>query len=84
MYFTSNDGYKTFLLFPSMLRSLILDSNAKVTDWISTGISSGKIKPIDAGLQPIISYLCNGRVYLKFNNSVVAQKLILHCIATLF
>ena len=42
MYFTDKDGYHNFAVFAPMLNSLILDSNTKVTDWISTGISSEK------------------------------------------
>ena len=44
MYFTGN-GYQNFLVFAPTLSSLILDSNKKVTNWISTGITSEKIKP---------------------------------------
>ena len=40
-----------------MLSFLILDSNTKVTGWISTRISSEKIKPFDTGLEPTISNL---------------------------
>ena len=50
MYFTGNDGYQSFLVFAPMLRSLILDSNTEVTDWISTGILSEEIKPFDTAL----------------------------------
>ena len=57
-----------------MLSSLILGSNTKVTDWISTGISSEKIKPFDTGLEPTRSNLANGIVNLKFYNSVLVQK----------
>ena len=74
MYFTDDDGYQNFLVFVPMLSSLILDSNKKVTHWISTGISSEKIKPFDTGLAPTMSNLPNGRVNLKFNNSVLEQK----------
>ena len=74
MYFTGNDGYQNFLVFSPMLISLILDSNKKVTDWISTGISSEKIKPFDTGLESLMSNLANDRVNLKFNNSVLVQK----------
>ena len=38
MYFTGDDGYQNFLVFAPMLSLLILDSNKKVTNWISTGI----------------------------------------------
>ena len=67
MYFTGGDGYQSFLVFAPMLSSLILDSNRKVTDWISAGISSQKIKPFDTGLEPSIYNSGNGRVNLKFN-----------------
>ena len=39
-YFTVNDGYQNFLVFAPIFNSIILDSNRKVTNWISTGISS--------------------------------------------
>ena len=57
-----------------MLSSPILDRNKKVTNWISTGISSEKIKPFDSNLEPAISNLASGRVNLKFNNFVLVQK----------
>ena len=40
MQFTGNDSYQNFLAFASMCSSLILDSNKKVNNWLSTGISS--------------------------------------------
>ena len=74
MYFTGNYGYQKFLLFAPMLSSLILDSNKKVTYWILAEISSIKIKPFDTNLEPSMSNLANGRVNLKFDNSVIVQK----------
>ena len=65
MYFTGNDGYQNFLVFAPMLSSVMLDCNKKVTNWISTVISSEKIKPFDTGLEPTMSNLANGRVKLK-------------------
>ena len=35
---------------------------------------SKKIKPFDTGLKTTMSNLANGRVDLKFNNSVLVQK----------
>ena len=35
MYFTGDYVYQDFLAFAPILSSLILDSNKKVTDWIS-------------------------------------------------
>ena len=67
-----------------MPSSLISDSNKKVANWISTGISSEKIKPFYTNLEPTMSDLPNGRVNVKFNNSVLVQKNFLHCIVTLF
>ena len=49
MHFTGNDSYQDFLVFAPMLNSLMLDRNRNVTDSISTGISSEKIKPFDTG-----------------------------------
>ena len=67
-----------------MLRSLILDSNKKVSNWISTEISSKKIKPFDTNLEPTLFSLVNNKVILKFNNSVLLQKIFLHYMVTLF
>ena len=74
MYFIGNDDYENFLVFAPMLSSLILGSNRNVTNWISTIISSEKIKPFNNGLEPTISNLANGRVYLKLTNSILLQK----------
>ena len=43
MYFAGNDGHQNFLVFAPMLSSLIVDSNKKVTNYVSTGISSEKL-----------------------------------------
>ena len=74
MYFTGDQGYQNFLVFVWMLSSKILDSNKKVTNWILTGISSEKVKPFDTNLEATMSNVANGRVILKFNNSVLVQK----------
>ena len=74
MYVIGNDDYENFLVFAPMLSSLILGSNRNVTNWISTIISSEKIKPFNNGLEPTISDLANGRVYLKLTNSILLQK----------
>ena len=60
---------------------LILAYYRKVTDWISTRISSEKNKPFDTGLEPTMSNLANGRVNLKFSNFVLV---FLHCIVNLY
>ena len=60
MYFPDFDGYQNFLVFAPVLRSLILDSNKKVTNWMSTGISSEKIS-----FQPTMSKSANDRVTLN-------------------
>ena len=65
MYFTGDDDYQNILVSGQMLSSLILDSNKKVTNWISTEISSKKIKPLNTGLELTMSNLANGRVNLK-------------------
>ena len=74
MYFTGSDGYQIFLAFLPMFSSIILDRNKKVTNWTSTGISPEKIKPFDTNLEMIMPDLDNGRVTLKFSNSVLVQK----------
>ena len=85
MYFTGDSGYQNFLVFAPMLSFLILDSNKKVTYWISTGVSSEKGKQLDANLELTMSILANGRVILKFNNSVLVPKNPnLPCIVTSF
>ena len=71
IYFTGDDGYQNFLVFAPMFSSLILNSNKKITNWISTGISSEKAKAFNTDLEPTMSNLANGRVTLKFNNSVL-------------
>ena len=74
MCFRGNDGYQNFVVSASVLNSLILDSNKKVTNSISTGVSSEKIKLLDTGLETAMYNLANGRVNLKFNNFVLVQK----------
>ena len=54
MYFIGNDGDQNFLVFASVLNSLILDSNRNVINQTSTGISSEKAKPVDTDLEAII------------------------------
>ena len=60
MYFTGGNGYENLLVLSQIFSSLILDSNKKVTNWIS----SEKIKPSNTTLEPTMSNLCNGRVIL--------------------
>ena len=74
IYFTGDNGLQNFLVFASIRSSLILDSNKKDTNWILTKISSEKIKPFGTNLEPAVSNLNNGRVILKFNNSVYVRK----------
>ena len=74
LYFTSNDGYQNFLVFAPMLSSLVLDSNINITNWISTGISSEKIKPFDTNFELTMSNLAKDRLNLKFKNYVLVQK----------
>ena len=54
-----------------MFNSLTLNSNRKVTSWISTGESSENIKLFGPNLALIMYNLANGRVSLKFINSVL-------------
>ena len=74
MYFTSDNGYQNFLGFAAVLSSLILDSNKKVSNCISTETSFEKMKPFNTNAQLTMSNLANGRVILTFNNSVLVQE----------
>ena len=51
-----------------------MDSNKEATNWISSGISLGKIRPFDLTLAPTMPNVANGRANLKFNNSVLVQQ----------
>ena len=62
MYFTGDNGYQNFLVFAPILSLLILNSNEKVTNWMSTGISSEKIKSFVINLEPSMTNLAHGRV----------------------
>ena len=75
MYFTGND-YCLSALFH------ILDSNNRVSNWIPTRLLSEKVEPFDTNLRPNMSNLSNGKVILKFNNSVLLQKYFLPVIVT--
>ena len=74
MHFIGDHGNQNFLVFATMLSSLILDSNKKVTKWILTGISSHKITSFGTNLEPTMSNFANGRVILKFNTYILVQK----------
>ena len=56
--------YVERILKLTMFSSLTLDRNKKLPNWISTAISSEKVKPFDTSFKPAISYLPNGRVLL--------------------
>ena len=64
MSFTANNGSQILLVLALMLSSLILDSNKEATNSISSGISSGRNKPFDTGLEPAMSNVAKGRVIL--------------------
>ena len=68
MYFIGNNGYQNFLIFAPMIISLILYTNKKVTNWISSRISSEKIKPFDINIDLTMSNLAN------LDNSILVQK----------
>ena len=65
-----------FLVLSPMRNWLTLDNNRKVTNWILTGISPWKIKPLDPSLAPIMSHLDNLANSIKFNNCVLGQKIL--------
>ena len=74
MYCTGEDSYKIILVFALLLSSLILPSNKKVTNWISTRILSEKYNFFDANFELTMCDFANGRVILKFNNPILVQK----------
>ena len=59
---TGEDSYKIILVFDLLLSSLILHSNKKVTNWISTRILSEKYNFFDANFEPTMCDFANGRV----------------------
>ena len=75
IYMTGDDGYQNFSVFTPMLNSLILDGNKEVIYWICTGILSENFKQFDSNLDLTMFNLANGKVILKFNNSVLVQKI---------
>ena len=77
MYFTDDNGYQLFLVFAPMLSSLTLITIKSYWPDIDQNI-------FDTNLKPAMSNLANSGVILKFTNSVLAQKILLHCIVTLF
>ena len=68
MYFTGDDVHQNVSVVSPILNSLTLDNNKKGTSWISTGRSPEKIKAFDSSLA---SNLENGRVKMKFSNSIL-------------
>ena len=70
------------MIIVSMPCFIILDSNNKVSNWIPTRLLSEKVEPFDTNLRPNMSNLSNGKVILKFNNSVLLQKHFLPVIVT--
>ena len=79
MYFTRNYGYQNVLVFIRMLSSLILNSNKKVPNWISIGISSEKIKPFETNVQPNMSNKAKNLTTLFY-----CKETIFNCILTVF
>ena len=74
MYFRDGDGYQNFLIFCLMFSLVTVDNNKEVINWISTEISSKKIKPFGTNDDSTTSSLANGRVILKFYSSVLVEK----------
>ena len=63
-YFTGDDGYQNFLGFAPMLNLLVLYSNKKVANWISTGVLPFKL--FDINLAPTMTNLANGKLATQF------------------
>lgn len=75
MYFTFHIDYKTFFRFLTpMCSSLILDRTKTVANWVLTRVSIKKFKLLASNLDAFMFNLANGRVVLKLNHSILAQK----------
>ena len=75
MYFTFHIDYKTFFRFLTpTFSSLILDRTKTVVNWVLTRVSIKKFKLLASNLDAFMFNLANGRVVLKLNHSVLAQK----------
>ena len=72
MYFTGDSASENLLVLALIISSRTLNSNKKVTNWISTETTSGKIKPFDTNRKRTMYNLANDRVILIFVNSVLA------------
>ena len=66
MYFTGSYGYHNILPFAPMINPLTLDSNKKVTNSATTGISPKKIYYLIL----MMANLANSRVILKFKTQI--------------
>ena len=51
MYLTGDNGYQSFTVFAPIVSSVTLDNNKNLTSWISTGVSSGKLKAFDSNFE---------------------------------
>ena len=75
MYFTFHIDYKTFFRFLTpTFSSLILDRTKTVVNWVLTRVSIKKFKLLASNLDAFMFNLANGRVVLKLNHSILAQK----------
>lgn len=75
MYFTFHIDYKTFFRFLTpTFSSLILDRTKTVANWVLTRVSIKKFKLLASNLDAFMFNLANGRVVLKLNHSILAQK----------
>ena len=50
------------------------NNNKKVISWTKSEISPEKTKPFDSSLAELIFNVGNGRVSIKFNNSVLVRQ----------
>ena len=70
------------MIFVSGPCFIISDSNNRFSNWIPTRLLSEKVELFDTNLRPNMSNLSNGKLILKFNNSVLLQKYFLPVIVT--
>ena len=62
-----------FLVFTPMITLLTLDNNKQTIEYLQE-YHIKKTKRFDFNLEPTIYNFANGRVNLKFNNSILEQK----------
>ena len=71
-----NDGLQNYLIFPPSfdIRKLCNRDYVKVAFWRSVGISTKTIEPFEVKIGPEVNHSNEGKISIKFNNTVLIQK----------